>query len=326
MEKYLICRPEGGLTDMLCQLSQCFNYALRYGRVMVIDTENSVIFASPFREYFSFVHPTLKVVTEPREFIQTAIARGLTVHPPHARLDPRGHEQPCYVKNLNFCLSGIPLTFDFTCDHDAEVLIHQRCGRSSFDLEFMSCLRLSPRLRRIVERRWASLPKPYIGVHVRNTDIKSDTSKVMPVVRRYPGCVFLATDSVAVQRSVRKAASRRIFISKIPNSRGQGLHRKRVSSKKKRSINTTAIVDMVLLALSKRVFVATEASGYSLLSRELNLNRSVLVAWLGRDLASGSRSWWRDPHLIIGSITGLLPRFEAWFVCQVRMRHLRLFR
>lgn len=318
MEKYLICRPEGGLTDMLSQLGLCFHYALRHGRVLVIDTENSVTFALPFGEYFSVEHPSLQVMTNPREFIQTAIARDLSVHPGHARLDPRGHEQPRHWRNLNFCLAGVPLTFDFSRDHDAAVLIHQQCGRTSFDWEFLGCLRLSPRLRRLVERRWVGLPKPYIGIHVRNTDIKSDAGKVLPLVRRYLGGVFLATDSVAVQRSVRKAAGRRIATTGIPNFKGVGLHRKEVSAKMKFRINTMAVADLVLLALSKRVYVATEASGYSLLARELNRNRLVLVAWLGRDLASETRSRWREPHLAIGTIRGLLSHCEAGLRLAIR--------
>jgi hypothetical protein len=313
MEKYLICRPEGGFTDVLSQVSLCFNYCLRHRRVLVIDTLHSTSFASPFRHFFSFVHDSVKVVTDPRELIRTAISKGLSVHPAHARLNPKGHVPPRYTKNLNFCLDGIPLTFDFDCDHDAAVLIHQQCGRTPFDLEFMSCLRLTPRLRGLVERRWASLPKPYIGVHARNTDIKSDPDKVMPLVRRYPGAVFLATDSAALQRSVRKGAKRRIFTSKIPDFTGKPLHHRNVSPKMKIRINTVAIVDLILLALSKRVFLTTEASGYSLLARELNQNRHVVIAWLGRDLAAGSYPWWSDANLAIGTIKGAFPRCAAWY-------------
>lgn len=296
---------------MLSQLSLCFDYCLRHGRVLVIDTANSHAFASPFSYYFSFVHPSLQVITDPGEFIRTAIAKGLSVHPPHARLDPRGHASPRYVKNLNFCLDGVPLTFDFDRDHEAAVLVHQQCGRMPFDFEFMSCLRLSPRLRGLVERRWAGLPKPYIGVHVRNTDIQSEPGKVMPLVRRYPGTVFLATDATAVQRSIRKEAGRRVFTSEIPDFGGRPLHHRQVTPRMKTGINTTAIVDMVLLALSKRVYVATEASGYSLLARELNRNRQVLVAWLGRDLLRGSLPWWREANLAIGTISGIFSRYEV---------------
>ena len=300
---------------MLSQVSRCFNYCLRYGRVLVIDTENSFSFSSPFCDYFSFVHPSLKVVTDPAEFIRTATAAGFSVHPPHARLTPSDHERPrySYINDLNVCFDGIPLTFAFDCDHDAAVLIHQQCGRTPFDFEFMSCLRLSPRMRGLVERRWASLPKPYIGVHVRNTDIKSDPDKVMPLIKCYPGTVFLATDSATVQRSVHKEAKRRIFTSKIPDFNGRPLHHRHVSKKIKIRINTTAIVDLILLALSKRVYVATEASGYSLLARKLNQNRRVIVAWLGRDLATGSCPWWSDAHLTIGTIQGSLSRCAAWF-------------
>ncbi len=297
---------------MLSQISRCYDYCRRYGRVLVVDTENSTVFASPFDSYFSFECSMIRIVTDPRDIIRSAIDDGLTVHPSHASLKPAADRRPRYEAGSNFCVDGLLLTFDFDREHEAQVLIHQQCGRAPFDLEFLSCLRMSARLRRLVERRWAGLPKPYIGIHVRNTDRKSDPGVVMRLLRRYPGGVFLATDSAEAQRSMRRLAGRRVFTSKIPDFRGAALHTRCVSHQVKERINTMAIVDLVLLALSKRVYLSAENSGYSRLARVLNRNRRVVAAWLGRDLTSGVFPWWRESSLALGKMGGWLPRYAAW--------------
>lgn len=308
MEKYLICRPEGGLTDMLSQIGLCRAYCLRHGRTLVIDTEHSQTFAAPFGLFFSLDDPGLRVVADAGSFIRRARAEGLSVHPDHVRLDPSREQQPRYVEKMNFCIDGKQTTFDFASDHEAAVLIHQQCGREPFDFEFMARLRLSPGMRRLIERRWAALPKPYIGVHVRNTDIKSEIDGLAPLIGRYRGAVFLATDSAAVQRRAREITGRRVFKSPIPDFGGRSLHTRPVSREVKRRLNTLAIADLVLLALSKRVYVATEASGYSLLAQALNRDRGVVAAWMGRDLASVSRPWSRGVHLAWGTLAGLRAR------------------
>jgi hypothetical protein len=309
MEKYLISRPEGGLNDMLSQLGRCVDYCLRHGRTLVIDTDRSMTFAAPFGRFFSIEHPALRVVTAPREFVRMAIERDFSVHPAHARLRPTWRQQPRYVEQMkNFCAEGAPVTFDFDRDHEATVLVHQQCGREPFDCEFMGCLRLSPRMRAVVERRWASLPRPYIGIHARNTDIKSDISRVMPLIRRYRGAVFLATDSAEVQREVSASAGRHVFMSGIPDFKGGALHIQHVTPRTKDGINTTAVADLLLLALAKRVYATTETSGYSALAQELNRNQRLVAAWMGRDLPSCTWPWLRSLALARGKAEGLLSR------------------
>ncbi|MEY3069700.1 MAG: hypothetical protein RLZZ456_1399 [Pseudomonadota bacterium] len=37
-ERYLLCRPEGGFNDMLCQIELCWHYAEANGRTLIVDS------------------------------------------------------------------------------------------------------------------------------------------------------------------------------------------------------------------------------------------------------------------------------------------------
>jgi hypothetical protein len=288
---YVLCRPEGGLNDLLSQTGRCFDYCLRHGRTLVVDTENIETFAQPFADYFQIDHPRVRVIRDANGFIAEAQARGLGVFPPHAKL-VHGEERPAYeAEHRNYCLEGEPVTFDFEQVHDAPVLIHHQCGMEPHGGEFLRSLRLSAEICRDVARRWRELPKPYLGVHIRHTDIKGDIGPVLPLFDRYKGPVFLATDSAAVQARIRALRPRGLFTTDIPDFGGNALHFERVTGAMKTRVNTTAVVDLVLLALAENVYAAPGSSGYSVLAKTLNRAQQTAVRWIEARHTGAGFAW-----------------------------------
>jgi hypothetical protein len=39
LPRLLVCRPQGGLKDMLCQIEQCCRYAERFDRTVLVETD-----------------------------------------------------------------------------------------------------------------------------------------------------------------------------------------------------------------------------------------------------------------------------------------------
>lgn len=277
---YVLCRPEGGLNDMLSQTGRCFDYCLRHGRTLVVDTENIETFAEPFARYFRIEHPRVRVIYDVDGFIAEAHAKGLGVFPGHARLAHDGAPPDYDPERRNYCLGGEPVTFDFGRAHEASVLVHHQCGMAEIGTEFLRSLRLSPEMCREVARRWSELPKPYLGVHVRHTDIKGDIAPILPLLERYKGAVFLATDSAEVQARLRSARTQGVFTTEIPDFGGNALHLERVTGAAKSRVNATAVVDLVLLALAENVYAAPSRSGYSTLAKILNRSQQTAVGWI----------------------------------------------
>lgn len=52
--RLLLCRPLGGLNDILCQIESCCRYAERFGRTVVVETDFHCTksFRDDFSRYF----------------------------------------------------------------------------------------------------------------------------------------------------------------------------------------------------------------------------------------------------------------------------------
>ena len=53
--KYLLCRPEGGFNDMLCQIYKCYQYCKKHNRCLLLDTKHTS-FGLSFHKYFTFIN------------------------------------------------------------------------------------------------------------------------------------------------------------------------------------------------------------------------------------------------------------------------------
>lgn len=282
MPKYLLCRPEAGLNDMLRQLGVCIEYCLREERVLVIDTEFTGVFASPFWDYFSLVIKGLTVRLDAMEFLDFAEANALSVYPLSIQLR-YGSDRPNYDQVVgNVCLNGVPLTFDFKREYEEDILLHHQCGGGPPSDRLLTGMRLSPWLAARFNERWSSLSKPYVGVHIRDTDKKSSDAEVLSVIQRCPRAVFLATDSVAAQQRARQRRPSGLFMSEIPDHGGLPIHHQPVTSDEKRRDNTTAVIDLLILALAQEVHVSTRDSGYSRLALRLNGKQSLVLRWFSQ--------------------------------------------
>jgi hypothetical protein len=53
VNKYLLCRPTGGINDIFCQIEMCWDYAEKYNRNLIIDTTNHLSLMANFSDFFS---------------------------------------------------------------------------------------------------------------------------------------------------------------------------------------------------------------------------------------------------------------------------------
>lgn len=276
MNKYVLCRPESGINDMLCQIGLCVRYCLKFDRILVIDTANTVVFSEPFVRYFTLHHSRLKHESDPKAFLEMAEARQLTLFPPTAKLrHGGGWSQDGIQHNRGWDV----LQFDTEKDYEEDVLVHHKSGGGRPFPEFLRALRFSAGFARSCAERWSSMRKPYLGVQIRNTDYKSDPAAVAPVLTKYRGPVYLATDSAEAQRQVLAMGHEEVWTSPIPDFGGAPIHREPVSREEKSRINRMAMEDLVMLTLAEMVYVSNPRSGYACLAQHLNRKQHVVVGW-----------------------------------------------
>jgi len=136
IEKFLLCRPHGGLNDTLCQIEQCWRYAEKFGRTLIIDTLNSGLFAA-FSKFFSPRKSLTKVHFNLSEK-QLYFLNSLTCFPHFAQGKLQTYFAVYSIDFQNFVdrETSEMLTFNFDKNYDELVLIHEQSGGGtlSFDL------------------------------------------------------------------------------------------------------------------------------------------------------------------------------------------------
>jgi len=65
-KRLLLCRPQGGLNDMLCQIEKACCYADAYDRTVIVETDycHSKTFHDAFAHYFVATNPKHILTTQ----------------------------------------------------------------------------------------------------------------------------------------------------------------------------------------------------------------------------------------------------------------------
>lgn len=277
--KYVLCRPRGGLNDMLCQIEKCYRYCQRHKRTLLLDTSTSGIRDNLFR-YLSFVK------TGPVPVVSWAkidlYAAKLSVFPAdvadridsyQTRLDAQGRAIDIESEQI--------LSFDLAKSYDEDLLIHERAGGGINSYWLLKYLEPTPKLLDELSRRLRKLPESYVSVHIRNTDLQTDHAKFLKdidwaILERD---VVVATDSGTLQDLLRTSAPAGTtfhFVAALDPSSDQKLHE---SDSTDHDANFAMFADLFALALAQKLYFTftTEGriSGFSGLA--FGLSRSVLL-------------------------------------------------
>lgn len=287
MDRFLLCRPSGGLYDMLCQIGLCCEYADKWKRLVVVDTNH--VSTRYFRDRFSnyFISQRRNLVLDISGFARRL--ENMPLLP--AELSGRLHDyvavagEPC--KSMVDQATGVPLTFDFSRDHEAPLLVHHTWGRTPYPLDALARMRLHPAIRHEVIGRLREIGPDFTGLHIRATDYQTDYRTGIAELRgKLAGPVFLATDNRAVLDFMRtECPEAEIYsFSRLP-AHGQPLHDLKGRAEDVYESNRDAIADVMVLAHATRLNafrlrpnpMGASLSGYSMLAFALRKHRGLLA-------------------------------------------------
>jgi len=189
----VVCRPQGGLNDMFCQIYRCLRYALRHNRLVYVDTETNPKFLEPLSLYFTPLSPHLKFIArvEASEILSNS---GSAVRPNI----PWDYEAVWDTGSHSFIekISLEKLTFDFNTSHSEEVLIHHQAGGGLDSARLLLLMSMTPHLKDVLVTRLGTFPKDYAAAHVRYSDYESDYKNLLPkTLSKKRNVLFLSTDN-----------------------------------------------------------------------------------------------------------------------------------
>lgn len=228
--KYIVYKPSGGLVHMLLGLTYIIKN--RGSRKLIIDTCNHDAFRLPFDEFFN-----LKGV----EF-----ANSYDNLPGFEFLDQWDFSK--FKKGEIFS--------------DKQIAVYSGNAGKYYDIiEYV-------RVNQSIKDQFKKIDGKYIGVHFRNTDIKSDINKFIAKIRKYPyKKVYIATDDVKALMKFKKKLKNKEVISyaHLPDlKKYKNLHYltdKQLGIDKKQQI-IEALQDIYILT-NATVFIRSKHSGFS---------------------------------------------------------------
>lgn len=283
MQRYLLCRPQSGLNDILNQIEKCCRYAQATGRTVIVDTayRHAANFRDAFSKYFTSRQKTL-LLDNP---LPDNVLDSLDVFPGFlaGRISAYRAQigSPFWVETA----TGLPLTFDFRKDYRETVLVHHQGGGGLRSVNCLERLVLAPGLVKALEQRLAQMRAPYAAIHIRNTDMTTDYRPVIARLKeRQLSALFLATDNRSVLEDFRAGlpATRLFSFSGLPDIGGRPLHIDTPPDDVE-ARNTDAILDLLTLAFGKPLLAVKPRnaagggySGFTSLAAALHRNPAIL--------------------------------------------------
>ena len=240
---------------MFCQIERCCLYGDRFGRTVIVETDNqcAIHFRDRLSTYFRSRQPRL--VLDASRF--RARFDRVQVFPAALQGRVTSYEI-LYNAGLNRfveVVSGVRPTFDFERDYGEALLVHQDFDGGRLSLGAMKRMRLRDPIAAELNRRRRVMGGSYEAVHIRNTDYQTRyRDHLDDLARRVDGPIFIATDNRETLEHCRQAfGAWRVFsFSDLDVPPGQPLHELRPGDPV-RERNTDAIVDLVMLAMAERI-------------------------------------------------------------------------
>jgi len=297
MQRFVLCRPKGGLNDSLVQIERCWRYAAQYDRTLVIDSTTSGMM-DKFENYFVPALSSVEVLADLRPDLLNHL-NAMSVRPTQLSGRLRHYEDRYSAAVWNFveAESGTQLSFDLTMNHEEHCLVHQQCGGGIESLDCLSRLRFTRSVAASIGDTLNAIGDNYLAVHVRNTDYRTDfrgffksiasevTGKRLLVCSDDAKCIDFA------RTYFRK--SEVFTVSRPPDTEGKPLHYQPVPEDRRFRLNVDMFTDLLALSLATKLFT-TEVryprkfeflrflapgkalvSGFSRLAQMLNANQEV---------------------------------------------------
>lgn len=307
MTKYLLLRPEGGLNDILSQLSKCALYCASNERILLIDDgyiQSESLYSRTLSHLF---HPNVDWIkfASGTRLIRT-IQHCTSVQPPYLAGILHSYDydfgEPCTIK----CKSlqhgfpiGVSLSPERSYDEDL-IVFHSRGGGKHAQAAF-NYIKPSRKVLLNFSKYRSRLPCTYAAIHYRNTDWVSNMSDCIKLIYQdvvwSANQIYLATDDVCLAKRVQTFGPPRLVTNYLPidlihsagldTRSGKGLHNQLCSEfSQKLELAIFSIVELLILCNATTFQVVPLAtangqprfSGYSLLCSGLrNSSQNLLI-------------------------------------------------
>ena len=277
--KYVLCKPRGGLNDILCEVEKCWRYAEKHNRYLLIDSTDSGLHDNFWKYFDTRLPAVIKAMPKYNEL------NNLTCHPSAVAGELDSYISKYSSMHSNFIeeVSKRKLTFNHNAEYTEEVLVHEQCWEGEFLSIFcLDGLVFKPEVQEYIKNKIKNLGS-YVGLHIRNTDYKMDYqylfTKMKEEVKNKK--IVLCSDDFKMFDEAKKwlPDNEIIRLSTFKDNDGSPLHH--MHHEDQYQMNLDVLTDLIALAKSKKIYFGNvnnlqKFSGFSMLAYCLQENPTIL--------------------------------------------------
>lgn len=296
-QRVLLCRPHGGLNDTLDVIEHCWRYAERTNRQLILDMSRSSFctnFGRIFKHRFgdnstlfeisdSIIEQlNMKSCSLPE--IEGRVGEYVTRIQLHDTISHLEWRMP--VEDI----SSKSLAISFDEEYSADLVVHENFRSGALASSLLGRLKFQTPIAEEISARLVELRgQNYLGIHIRNSDIKSDYREFFTRMKeKFDNQIVLicSDDSHVIEYAKRYLENSVVLTSsEIPDLGGQPYQIPFVNDEEARNkLSLDALVDLIALGESQELFstliVNREVvhSGFSQLAAELCADKSIAKA------------------------------------------------
>lgn len=212
--RFLLCRPLGGLNDVLCQIEYARRIAKRAHRKLIVQTEPGSPslrhrFGRPFSELFFSLDQRISVDLSQ---LKSGLAQSTNIYPKRYQLLGTWLDVSLEERTGG---SEVQCRLEKNPPREPDLVVHEGFGGGTASFRLLEHLNISPNVLDPTLELVRELPNLCAAVHFRNTDYKSSYERLKEAVERVDtgSSILIATDDDSVLARLREDYSSREFIS-----------------------------------------------------------------------------------------------------------------
>ncbi|SPF79830.1 hypothetical protein [Pseudoprimorskyibacter insulae] len=247
--KYVLCLPQGGFNDTLCQIWRAAECARKTGRTLLLDTRYSGLSANLF------------------DYFDTSFACE-TAHPAQHGIEADLRDGVLYVTGREILALPLDATHQIKDQIDAPgeatIITHFAYGGGDDGIKALAHMHPKPAVQDHILTHLPINERGYLSVHIRNTDMATDYQTALARLRPYlkGKTVLLCSDDEAVAQYFSAAYSDHCKVHLSGSARstdGSPLHLGRTEGIE--AANLDMLTDLYSLAFSERLFMVDTQTG-----------------------------------------------------------------
>lgn len=273
----------GGLNDILVQLNKCIHYCKSSNRILLIDLYNNT-YRINFSDYIdlSNIIDNKKYISDINIIKSLDFNNSTTFYPRcinfnHFKDIIDGKIKSQWINgghidlnNKHYLLPSINVSND--------VIVYIQCG-GGYGFDIFKNINIKPLLKDYCKLKYSQMPKNYISIQVRNTDLKCDYKSILK--NHYnllkTNNVYLATDSLEVLNYFRDNGIDVINFCHFPDKKYSNLHSSNIEPETK---FYDLFTDIVILAMSQKI-ISVSRGGFINLVKSCFHNKNIIKKMFG---------------------------------------------